>query len=231
MVDVGVALHRKQLRRPHPARRADPRQIVSHQIHDHQILRPVLGRARQGGGRRGVFVRIGAARGRTLDRPGLHPAVRAQTHEAFGTVGHHRAVSVQAQIGGKRRRAGLRQRPGERGGGVGARDRAAKGLGEIDLEHVAGAHIGDGALRRVQIARPRPRRVEPARPGCERARRAGGRFGQARRGGRLAARGQGAPVVIEHQRRAVPVHRHGRPGRDSAAERRQALERAAEIIA
>ena len=43
VVHGGVALEREQLGHAHGAGRADARQIVAHQVHDHQVLGAILG--------------------------------------------------------------------------------------------------------------------------------------------------------------------------------------------
>ena len=69
MVNRGVVLEREELRHAHGAGRADARQVVAEQIHDHQVLGPVLGARGQRHAECGVVLRADAARPRALDGP------------------------------------------------------------------------------------------------------------------------------------------------------------------
>jgi hypothetical protein len=55
----------------HAAGLADPRQVIAHQIHDHQVFRPILQRSGQRIGFGPVLLGIRPARAGALDGPGL----------------------------------------------------------------------------------------------------------------------------------------------------------------
>ena len=85
----GVVLEREQLGDAHGARRAHARQIVAHQVHDHQVLGAVLGALGQRLAERGVVLGTDAARARALDRPRLHEAVAVHAKEALRRRADH----------------------------------------------------------------------------------------------------------------------------------------------
>ena len=62
MMDGGVALEREELGDAHGAGRADARQIVAHQVDDHQVLGPVLRALGERLAERGVVLGADAAR-------------------------------------------------------------------------------------------------------------------------------------------------------------------------
>ena len=66
MMDGGVALEREQLGHAHGAGRADARQIVAHQVDDHQVLGAILGALGQRLAERRVVLGADAARPRAL---------------------------------------------------------------------------------------------------------------------------------------------------------------------
>jgi hypothetical protein len=89
VVDGRVALEGKQLGDANGARRADARQIVAHQIDDHQVLGAVLGAFRERLAESGIVLRPDAARPRSLDWPRLHVSRRVGPQKALGGCAQH----------------------------------------------------------------------------------------------------------------------------------------------
>jgi len=90
VMDVGVGLNRTERLDLDRARPAGARQVVAHQVHDHQVLGPVLDAGEQLLGQTAILRRRGAARARALDRPALGLALRGDLDEPFGRVGYDR---------------------------------------------------------------------------------------------------------------------------------------------
>ena len=114
MMDGGVPLEREQLRNAHGAWRADARQVVAHQVDDHQVLGAILGALGQRLAERGVVLRTDAARPRPLDRPRLDTPLRVDVQEALGRRAEHRGIRESrnaANGAGLRRRRRAIQRP------------------------------------------------------------------------------------------------------------------------
>ncbi len=97
-----VVLQREQLGHPHRPRPAHPAQVVPQQVHDHDVLGPVLLALRQRASQRGIVHGNQPARPGSLDRPGLHLPVAVEPKEALGGHAEHRDV-VEAEIGGEGR--------------------------------------------------------------------------------------------------------------------------------
>jgi hypothetical protein len=64
-------------------RGADARQIVAHQVDDHQILGAILGALSQRLPERRIMLRSEAARTSALDRPRLDVAARIDSEESL----------------------------------------------------------------------------------------------------------------------------------------------------
>ena len=79
-----VMLEREQFRHAHGARAADARQIVAHQIDDHQVLGAVLGALRQRLAEQAIVFGAEAARHRALDRPRLDMTILVHAQETLG---------------------------------------------------------------------------------------------------------------------------------------------------
>ena len=107
VVHGGVVLEREQLGDAHGARRADARQVVAHQVHDHQVLGAVLGALGKRLPERGVVLGTDAARARAFDRPRFHKAVAVHAQEAF----RRRADHVRRRASRKRRQTARRCAP------------------------------------------------------------------------------------------------------------------------
>ena len=109
MMDGGVVLEREELGHAHRARRADARQIVAHQVDDHQVLGAILRALGQRLAQRGVVLGADAARPRALDRPRLDVAAALDAQEALRRRAHHRHVG-KVEEGRERRRVPRRSR-------------------------------------------------------------------------------------------------------------------------
>ena len=113
MVHGRMLLEREQLGHADGARPAHAREIVPHQVHDHQVLGPVLVALGERAAERGVVHRAEPARPRALDRPGLDVApVLVQPKEPLRRGAEHRWLA-EVEIGGERGRI-----PAPRGGGT-----------------------------------------------------------------------------------------------------------------
>ena len=86
----------------------DSRQVIAHQIHDHQVFRPVLARRGELPVHLGIICRIIQPRPGSLDRTALDLPL-ADRDETLGRIGQHDLVIGQAQIGRVRGRTGSAQ--------------------------------------------------------------------------------------------------------------------------
>ena len=121
VVNGRVLLQGEQLGDPYRAGAADAGQIVSQQIHDHHVLRPVLVALGQGSSERGVVHRAQAAGTGALDGSGLDvPAVLVQAKEALGGGAQHRHF-CEVEVGGKGRRIPAPELPIQIEKGLGGR--------------------------------------------------------------------------------------------------------------
>ena len=105
MVDRGVALEREELGDAHRARRADARQVVAHQVDDHQVLGAILGALGQRLARARASCSGPTPRGRVplIGRVSTWPrGVDAQ--EALGRRAEHRRIGQVEERGERRRR-------------------------------------------------------------------------------------------------------------------------------
>ena len=71
-MDGGETLQGEQLRHGHAAHLAILADVVAQQVHDHQVLGPVLAALQKLGGQGLVLVGVRGAPGRAFDGPGLH---------------------------------------------------------------------------------------------------------------------------------------------------------------
>ena len=117
----------------HAARLGHAGQIVAHEVHDHQVLGPVLDRPGQLGRHCRVRCHIAAARARALHRLGLRFA-SLERNEKFGAQAQQpvRSVEDHAAVAGLRCRA---QR-GVKADGI-AREIAGERKGEVRLVDIA----------------------------------------------------------------------------------------------
>ena len=98
-----VVLDRHQLVHLHAAQLGHAPQVVAREVHQHQVLGPLLVRQQQLGVQRAVVPRIGRARARAGDGPGGGQPV-AHLQQALGRRGCD-LESGRAQVAGERRRA------------------------------------------------------------------------------------------------------------------------------
>ncbi|MNZ60444.1 hypothetical protein D3C78_785140 [compost metagenome] len=138
MVHVGVAFQAEQLWHLHRTDLASAAQVVTQQVHDHQVFRAVLGAVAQRLGIAGVFCRVGRARAGALDRAGLHLPL-ADADEAFWRKAQQCAAVGQLLVARERRRTGLAQ--GLVGAPGVALARCAEALGQVDLVAIAGLNV------------------------------------------------------------------------------------------
>ena len=190
MVDGRVVLEREELGHAHGAGRADARQIVSHQVHDHQVLGPILGALGQRQAERGVVLGADTARARPLDGARLDVSADVHAQKALRRRAEHdglRKVQVRGERGGVSRAETAVERPRR------LVERRFEALRQVGLKDVAGedvlAHAGD----RVEVAAvgerraKREARVPP--PALDRI----GRRGLGAPRGRRSHRDRGAP--------------------------------------
>ena len=84
MMDRRVALEREQLGDADAAGERHAREVVPHQVDDHQVLRAILGALLERAAERGVVRGIDAARARALDRARLDLPRAVEAKEALG---------------------------------------------------------------------------------------------------------------------------------------------------
>ena len=147
--------HAEELGHSHRAGRADPGQVVAHQVDDHQVLGPILWRAGELGGQGGVLGGVAPARPRALDRLGLDPRrPRRDAQEPLRRIGDQRPVG-QPQIGRERRRAGPRQ----------PRHEVERPPARLQPPRPARGRYWPGRFRRARSAPQRRRPPPRSRPG------------------------------------------------------------------
>lgn len=129
-----VGFSREQLRRPHRTWTADAREVVPQQVHDHEVLGPLLGVRAEFGEPGVVVVRVAPARRRALHRPGGGLAV-GHIQEQLGREREDPAVAGGDEAAVGHRLAGA-QRAVERQRVAGIVE--AKREGEVHLVEIAG---------------------------------------------------------------------------------------------
>ena len=87
MHDVAVAFEDHQVLDRHAAEFADAAQVVAGEVHEHDVLGPLLGIGQQFRAQGGVFRLRLSARPRAGDGPDFHPAILAP-HMGFGRSAH-----------------------------------------------------------------------------------------------------------------------------------------------
>ena len=213
VVHGGVALQREQLRHADAARRAHARQVVAHQVHDHQVLGPVLRALGQRLTQRRVVLGTEAARAGALDRPRLDVARRVHVQEPLGRRADDGGVR-QLHESGERRRVVRAQPAIERPRRLGAG--GFEPLRQVGLEDVAGEDVLAHLRHLVQVGAVRERRPQLEAVGPPPA------FDRIRRGHRgawcVAARGRWR----RHGRPAQPIDDPGRPCLGAAGSRVEA---------
>ena len=145
----GVILHRQQLGHLHGADARNPAQVVAHQIHDHQVLGPVLLAGGQLAAQAAVLFGGGAAGAGALDGAALGQAVGVQAQEALGRGADHLEPG-KLQPRGEGRRVDGAQPPVQVPGPV--RQRGLQLVSQAHLEHVAGQDVLPAALHRGAVA-------------------------------------------------------------------------------
>ena len=151
MPNPRVRLYGEQFRHRNRSRPAHPRQVVAHQIDDHDVLGGVLGRGLQTS--RGRSVR--SARGGALDRRRDHLTAPHPQEQLGAEAGDHPGTGVGLRPGGQGpvRRFQLRRRLREdhrgRPAGPGVQPDA-----EVQLIEVAPVDPADHLLDRGQVAVP-----------------------------------------------------------------------------
>ena len=147
MMDSRMALDLEQCRNGDRAGLRDQRQIIAHQVDDHQILGLVLDAGAEFGGEHGVLGRIGMARPCPLDRPAIDaPARWIEGQKQLGRVRYDGPVAQTPEGTIGRRPPGQPQHDVE-GIATGAQ-RAGPAPGDIGLVELAGRNplhdIADG---------------------------------------------------------------------------------------
>src|SRR6185437_1662812 len=157
MVDSGVALEGEELGNAHASGNGHAREIVAHEVDDHQvlgaILRALLQRASQGGIVRGVDT----AWARALDRACLDLPRAVETQKSFGRcTGDCNRAEVEEC--GEWRRIYLAEATVQCPRRFG--ERSLEALREVRLENVAGDDVLAYACEGVEIAAMGERRPE-----------------------------------------------------------------------
>ena len=231
--DARVGLGAQQRRHLHAARRADPAEIVAHQVDDHHVLRAVLGRTLQ--------QRTLPRRGRIPRRAGPGALDRLRQHarpgpaqEQLGRQARHRAVWCPDERGIRRVQPG--DRTAERVERV-PREVRLQPQADVGLENVATADVADRlADRGPVLLRRRDHREAAAgittRPAAGRVRTpcqllepALQRLRAAGRPQRLEHPPAGGPVAAQHM--VVEAEPPGGQATRLARSRRNRQERAA----
>ena len=73
----------RELRDAHAAGRAHARQVVAHEVDDHQVLGAILGALGERLTERGIVLGTDTARPRALDRPRLDMTARIDSEESL----------------------------------------------------------------------------------------------------------------------------------------------------
>ena len=189
----GIGLDSEERRHIDAARTADPRQIVAHQIDDHQIFGPLLFVGDEGGLLRGVGHRIGAPPRGALHRPrGRQPVANLQKKLRRGRKNIHLPGAHQGRVGA--RLAAAQSRIEAQGIALIGE---TQGMGQIDLIKITRPDQAERLAHPVFVAGPRRLRVKTAKG---RGRRSGGEHGVNL--GRL-----------QHQRRPEQAEPKQRPAR------------------
>ena len=172
------------------------RQVITHQVDDHQILGPVLGAGLQFARQPGVAARVDVAGPCALDRPRFDtPGPGLKSQKQFGRVRYQRPVP-QPPVGPVGRGPGTGEAQHHIEGFGSRRQVAPPGPGDIGLEQLPGGDPGDHIRH------------------CRAIGRIGG-FGLKRRGRGVRHGGQdcgGQPT------RRLLNGRPGRPGVDAATD-------------
>jgi hypothetical protein len=149
MVHGRVELQREELGCANGTRRADTRQIVSHQIHDHQVLGPIFGALGQRQPQRGIVLGADAPRTRALDRARLDVSSDVHAQKPLrGGAEHHDLRKVQ--IRGERRGVSRPETAVERPGRL--VEWRLETLRQVGLKNVARENVLAHTSDRVQVA-------------------------------------------------------------------------------